>query len=190
MLFYYNSPLDPQNRYSEGQAIYSQVDDKYVITDHRVSPNHDDKFNTLFPRMWSTMEESHANDYIEWGKIKGTRVQHTNERGENEVIIKPTFTENLRFFFSYHVNHMYWRYFMWNFVGRQNDIQSHGSVIHGNWLSGINFIDEARLGPQTNLPENFDNNARNKFYLLPFILGFIGLVFIGDADDFNAAYFL
>lgn len=175
---YYNSPLNPQDRYSEGKAIYSQIDNKYVITDHRVSPNYDDRFNTLFPRMWSTMEASHAKDYVEWGKIKGTRIQIKNERGENEVIVKPTFFENLRFFFSYQVNHMYWRYFMWNFVGRQNDIQSHGSIIHGNWLSGIKFIDEARLGNQDNLPAQLANNkARNTYYFLPLILGLLGIFF-------------
>lgn len=180
-LFYgqfYNSPLNPQNRYSEGKAIYSQIDGKYVITDHRIIPNYDDRFKTIFPRMWSTMEASHANDYAEWGKIKGTRVQHKNERGKNEVIVKPTFIENMRFFFSYQVNHMYWRYFMWNFVGRQNDIQSHGSVIHGNWLSGIKFIDEIRLGNQDNLPAELANNkARNTYYFLPFILGLLGVLF-------------
>ncbi|NOR76485.1 MAG: DUF2723 domain-containing protein, partial [Draconibacterium sp.] len=115
---YYNSPLDPKNRYSEGKDIYSQIDGEYVVTHNRVKPNYDDKFTTLFPRMWSTMEAFHADDYKEWGKIKGTRIQHRNERGENEIIIKPTFSENMRFFFSYHVNHMYWRYFMWNFAGR------------------------------------------------------------------------
>ncbi|MCF6334100.1 MAG: DUF2723 domain-containing protein [Draconibacterium sp.] len=175
---YYNSPLNSQDRYLEGKAIYSQIDNKYVITDHRVSPNYDDRFNTLFPRMWSTMEASHAKDYVEWGKIKGTRIQFKNERGENEVIVKPTFVENLRFFFSYQVNHMYWRYFMWNFVGRQNDIQSHGSIIHGNWLSGIKFIDEARLGNQDNLPAQLANNkARNTYYFLPLILGLLGIFF-------------
>lgn len=175
---YYNSPLNPQERYKEGKPIYSQIDEKYVVTDHRISPNYDDKFKAFFPRMWSTMEESHADDYKEWGKIKGTRIQHKNERGETETIIKPTFAENMRFFFSYHVNHMYWRYFMWNFVGRQNDIQSHGSVIYGNWLSGINFIDEMRLGDQKNLPPRFANNkARNTYYFLPFILGLLGIYF-------------
>ncbi len=175
---YYNSPLNSQDRYLEGKAIYSQIDNKYVITDHRVSPNYDDRFNTLFPRMWSTMEASHAKDYVEWGKIKGTRIQFKNERGENEVIVKPTFVENLRFFFSYQVNHMYWRYFMWNFVGRQNDIQSHGSIIHGNWLSGIKFIDEVRLGNQDNLPAQLANNkARNTYYFLPLILGLLGIFF-------------
>ncbi|MCF6357903.1 MAG: DUF2723 domain-containing protein, partial [Draconibacterium sp.] len=175
---YYNSPLNSTNRYSKGKDIYSQIDGKYVVTHNRVTPNYDDKFTTLFPRMWSTMEAFHADDYKEWGKIKGTRIQHRNERGENEIIVKPTFSENLRFFFRYHVNHMYWRYFMWNFVGRQNDIQSHGSVIHGNWLSGINFIDEARLGSQDNLPAKLANNkARNTYYFLPLLLGLLGIAF-------------
>lgn len=175
---YYNSPLNPQQRYVEGKPIYSQIDDKYEITDRRVRPNYDDKFKAFLPRMWSTMEASHADDYVEWGGIKGTRIQHRNEQGENETIIKPTFSENMRFFFRYHVNHMYWRYFMWNFVGRQNDIQSHGSVIYGNWLSGIKFIDEARLGNQDNLPARFANNkARNTYYFLPLILGLLGILF-------------
>ena len=175
---YYNSPLNSQERYSEGKAIYSQVNGKYVITDHRVVPNFDDKFETFFPRMWSSMEASHADDYQEWGKIKGKRVPHRNERGENEIIIKPTFGENLRFFFRYQVIHMYWRYFMWNFVGRQSDVQSHGSVVDGNWLSGINFIDNARLGNQDNLPARLANNkARNTYYFLPFILGLLGIYF-------------
>lgn len=180
-LFYghfYNSPLNAQNRYSEGKPIYSQIDGEYKITNNRVSPNYEDKFNTLFPRMWSTMEDSHADDYVEWGKVKGNRIQHKNERGENDVIIKPTFAENLRFFFNYQVIHMYWRYFMWNFAGRQDDIQSHGSVIHGNWISGIKFIDEIRLGDQDNLPERFaSNKARNTYYFLPFILGLLGVFF-------------
>lgn len=175
---FYNSPLDPQNRYSEGKPIYTPIGDKYVVTNHRVIPNYDEKFNMIFPRMWSTMEAFHAEDYQEWGKIKGTRVQHKNESGENEIIVKPTFTENMRFFFRYHVNHMYWRYFMWNFVGRQNDIQSHGSVIHGNWLSGIKFIDEAMLGDQDNLPASLAHNkARNTYYFLPLLLGLLGIFF-------------
>ena len=175
---FYDSPYNPQQRYLEGKPVYSQIDGKYKITYNRVVPNYDDKFNMLFPRMWSTMEPSHAEDYKDWGKIKGTRVQHRNEQGETEVIIKPTFSENMRFFFRYHVNHMYWRYFMWNFAGRQNDIQSHGSVIHGNWISGINFIDEARLGDQTNLPSSLDGNkGRNAYYFLPLLLGLAGLFF-------------
>ncbi len=175
---YYNSPLNPRQRYVEGKPVYSQMDDKYVVTDHRVVPNFDDKFETFFPRMWSSMEPSHADDYVKWGKIKGKRVSFRDERGENQVIVKPTFGENLGFFFRYQVNHMYLSYFMWNFVGRQSDIQSHGSIIDGNWISGIKFIDEARLGDQDNLPPRFANNkARNTYFFLPLILGILGIYF-------------
>ncbi len=175
---FYGSPLNPQNRYLEGKPVYTQIDGKYKITYRRVVPNYDDKFNMVFPRMWSTMEASHAQDYKDWGIIKGNRIQYRNEQGQTEVIIKPTFTENMRFFFRYHVNHMYWRYFMWNFVGRQNDIQGHGSVIHGNWISGISFIDDARLGDQQNLPTSLDGNkGRNTYYFLPLLLGLLGLFY-------------
>ncbi|NLB25823.1 MAG: DUF2723 domain-containing protein [Bacteroidales bacterium] len=175
---YYNSPLDPAKRYSDGKPVYSQVDGKYVITDRRVKPNYDDKFTTFFPRMWSNMEPAHTQAYQEWGHVKGRRIQHRNENGEVETIVKPTFTENLRFFFRYQIGHMYFRYFMWNFAGRQNDIQGHGGVLHGNWLSGIKFIDEWRLGDQDNLPARFANNkARNKYYFLPLILGLLGIFF-------------
>lgn len=175
---YYNTPLDPQNRYEEGDPIYSQVDGKYTITDHRVVPNYDDKFQTFFPRMWSSMNPTHARDYQLWGKIEGTRMQHRNERGETETIVKPTFGENLRFFINYQVGHMYFRYFMWNFAGRQNDIQGHGGILNGNWLSGIDFIDEMRLGSQDNLPDRLaENKARNTYYFLPLLLGLLGIFF-------------
>ncbi|NQU85761.1 MAG: DUF2723 domain-containing protein [Mariniphaga sp.] len=175
---FYNSPLDPQERYTEGKAIYTQRDGKYVITNNRLHPNFDSKFQTLFPRMWSSMEAFHADDYQQWGKIKGQRIRHTDERGEPVTIVKPTFTENMRFFFRYHVGHMYLRYFMWNFAGRQNDVQSHGSLINGNWLSGVSFIDEWRLGDQDTLPEHLTNNkARNIYFFLPFILGLIGIFY-------------
>jgi len=175
---YYNSPLKVGDRFSEGKAVYSQIDGKYVVTYHRVEANYDERFTTFFPRMWSSMEPQHAEDYQQWGKIKGTRIQYRDERGETETIVKPTFGENLRFFFNYQVNFMYWRYFMWNFVGRQNDIQGHGGVLYGNWLSGIKFIDEARLGDQDNLPAQLANNkARNTYYFLPFLLGLLGIFF-------------
>ena len=180
-LFYgqsYNTPLDPSQRYEEGKPVYSQIDGKYIVTDHKVRPNYDEKFTGFFPRMWSTMEPSHAEDYKMWGKIRGRKIQHRNERGEVETIAKPTFSENMRFFFRYQIGHMYFRYFMWNFAGRQNDIQGHGGVLHGNWLSGINFIDNMRLGDQSNLPSRFANNkARNTYYFLPLILGLLGIFF-------------
>lgn len=175
---YYNSPLNPQDRYLEGKPVYSQIDGKYIETDRRVVPNYDDKFMTLFPRMWSSMDPAHQQAYQEWGNIKGRRIQHRNESGQTEVIVKPTFSENLKFFVRYQVGHMYFRYFMWNFAGRQNDIQGHGGILYGNWLSGINFIDEMRLGDQDNAPDRFVNNkGRNTYYFLPLILGLIGIFF-------------
>lgn len=175
---YYNSPLNSQDRYTEGKPVYSQIDGKYVATDTRVVPNYDEKFMTLFPRMWSSMDPNHAQAYQEWGNITGRRIQHTGESGQPEIITKPTFGENLKFFFRYQVGHMYFRYFMWNFVGRQNDIQGHGGILHGNWLSGINFIDEMRLGDQDNLPDRFANNkGRNTYYFLPLLLGLAGIFF-------------
>ena len=94
-----------------------------------------------------------------------------------ETRIKPTFGENFRYFMNYQMNHMYWRYFMWNFAGRQNDIQGNGEVNHGNWISGIPFIDNPRLGDQSLLPydEGEDNAGHNAFFLLPLIMGIIGL---------------
>jgi len=175
---YYNSPLNPQERYTEGKPVYSQIDGKYVETDRKVAPNYDDKFTTFFPRMWSSMDPAHAQDYQQWGHIQGRRIQHRNESGDTEIIVKPTFSENMRFFFRYQIGHMYFRYFMWNFAGRQNDIQGHGGLLHGNWLSGINFIDEWRLGDQDNLPDRFANNkARNTYYFLPLLLGLLGIFY-------------
>ena len=175
---YYNTPLNPRDRYLEGKPVYSQINGRYEITDHKVEPNYDEKFETFFPRMWSTMDPQHVEDYKAWANIKGTRMQFRNERGETETIVKPTFVENMRFFFRYQVGHMYFRYFMWNFAGRQNDIQSHGGVLYGNWLSGINFIDKTRLGDQSNLPPRLANNkARNTYFFLPLLLGILGIFY-------------
>jgi len=175
---YYNSPLDASNRYSQGSPYYTQRDGKYVITEYRVTPNYDDKFKTLFPRMWSSMDAAHAREYEQWAQIKGRRIRHQNDRGEAETIVKPTFGENMKFFLRYQVGHMYMRYFMWNFAGRQNDIQSHGGVLHGNWISGINAVDNFRLGDQKALPDSLANNkARNKYYFLPLIFGLLGIFF-------------
>jgi hypothetical protein len=124
----------------------------------------------LFPRMWNSAS---ADGYKSWVDIKGKKVR----LGEETFTI-PTFGENLQYFFGYQLNYMYWRYFMWNFVGRQNDVSGRGDIIDGNWLSGIDFIDELYLGPQDNLPEEVANNpARNKFYFLPFLLGILGLIY-------------
>ena len=129
--------------------------------------------NMLFPRMY---DSGHAAAYESWmGGVDGTEVSY-DRCGEPVTVKVPTQLENIRFFLSYQCNFMYWRYFMWNFAGRQNDIQGNGELEHGNWLSGIPFIDNARLGDQSLLPDDLKNNkGHNVFYCLPLILGLLGL---------------
>jgi len=176
----YNSPRNPQSEWKDGNPIYSKDESKgkYVIIDKREKaiPTYDSKFCTLFPRMWSS---EHEDEYKSWANISGTPVSYTDpETGKKETIYKPTFFENIKYFFNYQIGHMYLRYFLWNFGGKQNDIQNtSGNPLEGNWYSGIKFIDE-RLGPQDNLPDEMKNNkGMNKFYLLPLLLGFIGFIY-------------
>jgi len=111
------------------------------------------------------------------GKIKGVPIR-VSSGGESQVIYKPTFIENLRFFFSYQVGFMYMRYFFWNFVGRQNDLQGQGDPMNGNWESGIKFIDKNNVGDTDVYPTYMKTNrARNHYYFLPLILGLIGLFY-------------
>ncbi len=129
--------------------------------------------NMLFPRMYS---DRHAEAYEAWmGGVKGTNVPF-DRCGEHIMVKVPTQMENLRFFLSYQVNFMYWRYFMWNFAGRQNDIQGNGELEHGNWITGIPFLDNLRLNDQSKMPsELLNNKGRNVFYCLPLLLGLLGL---------------
>lgn len=162
----------------EGAPIYQRKEkasadekDSYFI----VSRKRDYKYaqNMLFPRMWSS---SHAEAYESWmGGVDGKQVPY-DHCGELISVKVPTMMENLRFFLSYQCNFMYWRYFMWNFAGRQNDIQGNGELEHGNWISGISFLDNMRLGDQSKLPDDLKNNkGHNVFYCLPLLLGLIGL---------------
>ena len=137
--------------------------------------------NMLFPRIH---DERHSQEYIDWLGMQGTQVQATTRLDRNgnpsgsETRLKPTMMENLRFFVDYQLNYMYWRYFMWNFAGRQNDLQGMGEITHGNWISGISFIDNPRLGDQSLLPEDLGkgNKGHNVFYLLPLLMGLIGVL--------------
>ena len=139
------------------------------------------ELNMLFPRIH---DEKHAQEYIDWIGMQGQTVDATVIQDANgnsvqtEAKIKPTMMENLRFFIDYQLNYMYWRYFMWNFAGRQNDIQGMGEITHGNWISGIPFIDNPRLGDQSLLPDDLGkgNKGHNVFYLLPLLMGIIGLL--------------
>jgi hypothetical protein len=180
---YYNAPLDSENPYTKGAANYIERNGKYEIADYKQSPNYDSRFSTLFPRMFSSNPE-HVKEYQSWANIKGTPIQVTNREGEPERLIKPTFSENLTFFFSYQINWMYWRYFMWNFAGRQNDIQGNGDILNGNWITGFNFLDSIRLGDQSHLPKALaENRGKNKYYMLPLILGLLGLFFQFNAGN-------
>lgn len=148
--------------------------DEYIISDKKIKYIYDDKFCTLFPRMYSS-QPNHESAYKMWGNVKGRKIHHES-CGREETHIVPTFGENLKFFFEYQLAFMYGRYFMWNFAGRQNDIQGHGEVSNGNTLTGIPFIDNLSLGNQSTLPDDMKNNkGRNVYYLLPLLLGIVGL---------------
>ncbi|MFN5830693.1 MAG: protein O-mannosyl-transferase family, partial [Bacteroidota bacterium] len=186
---YYNAPLDPAQPYKDGNPTYTKDEKagKYVITQDKKNsiPNYDKRFCTIFPRMHSD-QRNHVSGYRDWADIKGTPITTTDQNGEAKTLMKPTFGENLTFFFRYQLGHMYARYFMWNFVGRQNDIQGHGGVLKGNWLSGIAPIDAVRLGPQENLPSSMTSNkGYNRFYFLPLILGLVGLFFHFKKDKLD-----
>ena len=171
---YYNAPIVD----SEDPYTYKKKNGKYVKS-YSLNPDYefDSRFTTFFPRMWSR-QQKHVREYKKWADIEGRKVTVSGRGGEQQTKKVPTFGENLKFFFKYQVGHMYLRYFMWNFAGRQNDIQGHGELNKGNWLSGIDFIDEARLGTQDNLPSHLENNkARNTYYMLPLLLGLVGLFF-------------
>ena len=132
--------------------------------------------NMLFPRMYSD-DPNHVKFYESWmGGIEGRQVPY-DRCGETVMLKIPTQWENIRFFLTYQVNFMYWRYFMWNFAGRQNDIQGHGEIEHGNWITGIPLIDDMLVGNVSLMPDSLKNNkGHNVFYCLPLLLGIIGLL--------------
>ena len=171
----------------EGSAEYAKAvkespsdPDKYIMTGHRKEYVTNPELDMLFPRMYSG---AHAAAYKDWTGMTGYPVDATaivgadGEPLQKQTKIKPTMAENMRFFLTYQLNHMFWRYFMWNFAGRQNDIAGNGEVNHGNWISGIPFIDNPRLGDQSLLPydEGEGNKGHNVFYLLPLLMGIAGL---------------
>jgi len=176
-LFYGQTFDAPMVDNKQSKPVYIKKDGKYIVADYKIEVEYDSRFTTLFPRLYSS-DRSHVNEYKKWVNLSGREIPVTTGRGEVERRIKPSFGDNLAFFFKYQIGHMYWRYFMWNFSGRQNDIQGHGNVLKGNWISGIPFIDNPRLGDQDQVPDHLkDNPARNTYFMLPFILGVIGLLF-------------
>lgn len=163
---------------TEGAPVYQRKEkatpdekDSYEIVRHKTDYKYAQ--NMLFPRMYS---DAHAQAYEDWlGGIKGVQVPY-DQCGQMVMVKVPTQWDNIKFFFIYQLNYMYWRYFMWNFAGRQNDIQGQGEIEHGNWITGIPFVDKFLVGDQSLLPSDLKNNkGHNVFYCLPLILGLIGL---------------
>jgi hypothetical protein len=170
---YYNAPVTGY----KSTGTYIPAAGKYQRTEQHVRYEYDKRFMTLFPRMGSD-DPQDIEAYRRWGKIKGTRLPVIGRDGRSEMIVKPLFTDNLRYFFRYQLGFMYFRYFMWNFAGRQTENQGNGSILNGNWISGIPLLDEARLGPQANYPATLRaNKGRNVYYMLPLLLGILGIIF-------------
>ncbi len=171
---------------AEGAPIYQRKEkaskdekDSYEIVRHRTEYKYAQ--NMLFPRMYS---DAHAGAYESWlGGVEGKQVPY-DQCGQKIMVKVPTQLDNIKFFFMYQLNYMYWRYFMWNFVGRQNDIQGQGEIEHGNVITGIPFIDNALYGDQSLLPTDLKNNkGHNVYYALPLILGLLGLFWQAYRDE-------
>jgi hypothetical protein len=172
----FNSKLDSQKPYSDGAPTYlfSEATGRYeVVNEARAEkPNFAKSDVGFFPRMWSDQAD-HVENYK---KIFGANPDK-----------KITFSEHFKYFLDYQVGQMWFRYFMWNFAGRQNDDQNRYELVNGNWMTGIDFIDEMRLGPQSNLPDSMQRQeGRNYYYALPLILGLLGLWFQAKRDQRNA----
>ncbi len=181
----YGQYYDAEIKQSGGQYVtharytYIKKDGKYLQIE-KTNPIYefDENRKTLFPRMYSR-EQHHISAYQNWGGVNP---------GE-----KPNVINNVQFFVTYQLSHMYLRYFMWNFSGRQNNLQSHGRVTKGNWISGIPIVDKVLIGNQKDMPDKIRNDkSRNAYYLLPFLLGMLGLVYTlaKDKKSFSIIFLL
>ncbi len=171
---YYDAPFELTT-----SKYWAPLDGKYKKVDGPVDAKYFSEGKMLFPRMWSSSPDGRYEEFYEYyTEGKGTKLQGSTHR-------KPTMGANLRYFFDYQMNWMYWRYFMWNFVGRQNQIHAPnpGDIFHGNWESGVKFIDDFRLGDQSDAPEALaGDKGKNHYYFLPLLLGLLGLFFQFDKD--------
>ena len=165
---YYDAPFQvKENKY------WTPLDGKYKKVDGPGEAKYDASGKMLFPRMWSGVDPQSKDIYKIYTRGKGKKIKGASSP-------KPSMGANLAYFFDFQLGWMYWRYFMWNFAGRQNDVHSPspGNIFHGNWESGIKVLDDWRLGDQSNAPSVLaDNKGKNHYYLLPFLLGLIGLFF-------------
>jgi len=181
---YYNAPIE-DIKYTSPiyiQKVKTKINkitndttktDFYKIASRKPQYKYDKKFMTLFPRMHSS-DPNHIKQYKYWGDIEKTNPIRLDD---GSIRYKPSFVSNIKYMLRYQVGYMYVRYFMWNFVGRQNDLQGTGGILQGNWLSGIEFIDEFRLGNQDKLyPDMKNKKSRNTYFFLPLLLGIIGMI--------------
>ena len=165
---YFDAPYE-----IEKTTYWAPMGDKYIKADGPGDIIYESSGKMLFPRMWNGSEPKYIQFYQSYMGDGGTKVAGAQHK-------KPTFFQNLAFFFDYQMNWMYWRYFMWNFAGRQNDIHSPspGEILTGNWESGIDFIDHWRLGDQSDAPAYLkENKGKNHYYMLPLLLGILGIFF-------------
>ncbi|MDR1652539.1 MAG: DUF2723 domain-containing protein, partial [Prevotellaceae bacterium] len=168
---------------NKGAPIYEKAvkmsendKDKYVAVSHKKDYVYINQFNMLFPRMYSSVQQ-HVDEYKSWSDMKGKTVRF-KINGQTRMEVIPSFADNLKFFFTYQLNYMYLRYFMWNFSGRQNDLQGNGEIDKGNWITGIKFIDKFRAGENQLYPDTLkENKAHNVYYMLPFLLGILGIFY-------------
>ncbi len=170
----------------DGEMKYIKGKDKYIPTGREKKPQYESSDIQWFPRVWdSSNDQYHADFYAEW-----LGLEQDQQSGKYTA---PSYGDNMVWFFSYQMSHMYWRYFMWNFAGKQNDIQGLGNKRDGNWISGFSFMDNNRLGDQSKLPDSIKNNkARNTLFMLPFLLGIIGCVyqFFKKKNDWIVSFLL
>lgn len=181
---------DGRVKLKEGEMKYTKGASAYVEIGRQQDPEFRSEDKQLFVRVWDrSNDQGHADFYADWLGLERSENPQTGETRYEA----PTYADNINWFITYQMGHMYWRYFMWNFAGKQNDIQGFGNKRDGNWLSGFSFIDNARLGDQSKMPESLKNNkANNKLFLLPFILGILGCVyhFIKDRKDWIVTFLL
>lgn len=176
--------INREDPFIEGEMKYVKGQKKYIAIGKKKEYNFNSDVKQIFPRIWdSSNDQYHADFYADWLDLR-------DERGE---YVAPTMKDNIDWFFSYQMSHMYWRYFMWNFAGKQNDVQGLGNKRDGNWITGISFIDNKRLGNQSDMPDSLKNNkAHNKLYMLPFLIGIVGCVyqFLRKRNDWIVSFLL
>ena len=174
---------DGEMKYVKGRTKYNEIGKEQIV-------QYDSKDMQLFPRVWDpSNDQGHANFYAQWLNLG----KYNDPNNGQQKFESPTYSDNINWFFTYQMGLMYWRYFMWNFAGKQNDIQGFGNKRDGNWISGISFIDSQRLGDQSKLPDSIKHNkAHNVLFLLPFILGILGCVyhFIKNRKDWIVTFLL